>query len=142
MATHSSILAWRIPCSLAGYSPWRLTKSRTWLSTGTMLAKSFSWMFDVRLTNFPSVSICFFIFLPEANIVVVVQSLSFVQLFAAPWTATHQASLSQYWTLSNVFSVSFEMIIWLFLVCQHKCILIDFQILISPCMHEIKLNWL
>ena len=22
MATHSSILAWRIPCSLVGYSPW------------------------------------------------------------------------------------------------------------------------
>ena len=33
MPTHSSILAWRIPWSLAGYSPWGHTVSRTQLST-------------------------------------------------------------------------------------------------------------
>ena len=36
---------------------------------------------------------------------VVVQSLSLVQLFATPWTATHQASLSISWSLLKLMSI-------------------------------------
>ena len=38
-------------------------------------------------------------------LVVVVQSLGLVQLFATPWTAAHQASLSISWSLLKLMSI-------------------------------------
>ena len=44
--------------------------------------------------------------------VIVVQSLSHVQLFMSPWTAAHQAPLSStfYWTLLKLMSIELVML--------------------------------
>ena len=77
MATHSSTLAWRIPwMEEPGGLQSMESQSRTQLSDFTSLYGS-------RVVDRD--------LLP---LVVVVQSLSLVQLFATPWTAAHQASLS------------------------------------------------
>ena len=51
--------------------------------------------------------------IPTNNVVVVVQSLSCIQLFAAPWIAAHQASLSFTisWSLLKLMSIELVMAI-------------------------------
>ena len=69
MATHSSILAWRIPMDRGARwaTVYRATKSQTWLTHNT----------HTYIVQFSSV-----------------QLLSCVLLFVTPWTAARQASLS------------------------------------------------
>ena len=87
MATHSSILAWRIPMDRGAW--WArvhgVAKSQTQLSE-----LSTSVLFMYRCLCIGSV-----------------QSLSHVQLFATPWTAAHQASLSitNSWSLLKLMSI-------------------------------------
>ena len=73
MATHSSILAWEIPWT---EEPGDLQ------STGSHRVRHY-WSDLIAQLH-----------VPEAWLQVVVQSLSCVQLFATPWTAARQASLS------------------------------------------------
>ena len=74
MATHSSIFAWEIPGTEEPgglQSMW--LQSRTWLNNRVRMP----WCLSVDVFQFSSV-----------------QSLSCVRLFATPWIAAHQASLS------------------------------------------------
>ena len=86
MATHSSTLAWRIKMHIAFIT----------VSHGQTLD------FISLLLFFSS---CVF------NLIRSVQSLSRVQLFAAPWTAAHQASLSitNSWSLLKLMSIELVM---------------------------------
>ena len=111
MATHSSILAWRIPCqrSLGSYSPWGckeldITKwlSFTFNNLFILSINKYCWTTgrcpesfyiittssvklckeEMRSPGFSSVHFSSF------------QSLNHVQLLVTPWTAARQASLS------------------------------------------------
>ena len=86
MATHSSTLAWRIKMHIAFIT----------VSHGQTLD------FISLLLFFSS---CVF------NLIRSVQSLSRVQLFSAPWTAAHQASLSitNSWSLLKLMSIELVM---------------------------------
>ena len=76
MTTHSTILAWRIPCI-------EISDGLQSMGSQRVRQKHLSW--DPNFPLYYSVSFSF---------LVVVYLLSHVQLFAAPWTATCQASLS------------------------------------------------
>ena len=123
MATHSSILAWRIPWteSLVGYSP-QITKSWTQLSDFTftftfiqLICYTFSlsyvefkfmysanrrmfwiltWFWYLPANLFSFNSSIFGSAIVLAVVCLIVQSLSHVWLLAAPWAAARQASLS------------------------------------------------
>ena len=64
MATHSSILAWRIPWSLVDYSPWGCKESDTTepLSTAQQMLNTYlmnKWMFHslLWLVKYPPVTV-------------------------------------------------------------------------------------
>ena len=83
MAIHSVLLSGESygQRSLAGYIPWGHKESDT------------KWATNIH-NVYMSMLISQFIAPPLSSIVVVVQLLSQVWLFASPWTAEHQASLS------------------------------------------------
>ena len=92
MATHSSTLAWKIPWM---DEPGGVTKSRTRLSDFT-----FTFFLLTISVYQPSKPFNKGQFSP-------IQLLSHVQLFATPWTAAHQASLSitNFWSLLKLMSI-------------------------------------
>ena len=89
MTTHSTILAWRIPCI-------EISDGLQSMGSQRVRQKHLSW--DPNFPLYYSVSFSF---------LVVVYLLSHVQLFAAPWTAAHQASLSSTvsWSLLKLMSI-------------------------------------
>ena len=90
MATHCSILAWRIPGTgepggLLSMGSHRVRYDWSDLAAAAKTARMRTILREKRICH---LEICLF------DIVIVVQSLSCVWLFAIPWTAAHQASLS------------------------------------------------
>ena len=87
MATHS----WRIPQILVGYSPWGLRVGHDWSDLAYILICVYK-------------HICVYVDILYLTIYICAQSLSRVQLSAAPWTVAHQAPLSieflrqEYWS--------------------------------------------
>ena len=59
------------------------------------------------------------IYIPTNNVVVVVQSLSHIQVFATPWIAAHQVSLSFTisWSLLKLMSFELVMAIYHLILC-------------------------
>ena len=80
MATHSSVLAWRIPG----------TEEPSGLPSIGSHRVGHNWSDLESKFKQPTSSVCGCIYVW----VVVVQSLSHIQLFSIPWTAAHRASLS------------------------------------------------
>ena len=103
MATHSSILARRFhgQRNLAGYSPW-VTKNQTWLIDYLFQCLAHSAQFSS------------------------VQSLSCVWLFAIPWTAVCQVSLSITNTQSLLKRMSID------LVMPSNCLILCHPLLLLP----------
>ena len=106
MANHSSILAWKIP----------------WMEEPGRL-QSMGLQSQTRLSNFiffffllSTIAIMFYI----TSLVLVVQSLSHVQLFATPWTAACQASLSitNSYSLLKLMSIESVMTSNLLILCH------------------------
>ena len=76
---------------------------------------------------------------PRGTSFVVVQSISRVQLFATPWTAAHQASLSStvFWSLLKVMSIELVMLSNHLLLC-HPLLLLPS---IFPSIRSFLMNW-
>ena len=114
MATHSSMLAWKIPWT---EEPSRLQSIGSWgvwhdwvtslFTFTTLLCRSFSiwcspnyWFFcclsfgvSSKISVPRPMSTYCLLFPPRSFVVIGLQSLSRVRLFATPWTAACQASL-------------------------------------------------
>ena len=108
MATHSSILAWRIPQTGASWAAvYGVTQSRTqlmWLSSSSSKdnASEYSLILEY-ISSYPQAqSGCWLN--PAGYRISEVKSLSRVRLFVTPWTVAHQAPLpmgfsrQEYWS--------------------------------------------
>ena len=101
---------WR---SLAGYSPWgRRESDMTERLTHTRDVSQFSP--SLAPDGFGRMSSSNYLLLFDVNLKIIigsVQSLSYVHLFANPWTAAHQASLSitNPWSLLKLMSIELVM---------------------------------
>ena len=95
MATHSSILAWRIPWmeEAGGLQSMGFAKSQTWLSDFTFTLSVSGVSLQVHFLIWLCMYHSYIGFIIEA-LFSSIQSLSRVRLFATPWTAACQASLS------------------------------------------------
>ena len=116
MATHSSVLAWRIPGTgkpVGLPSMGLYWVGHDWSDLAIAIVVSlfrFLSLHDSVLVGYLFLGIYSFLLgCPKCwhIIIHVVQSLSSVWLFASPWTAAHQASLSFtiYWSLLKLMSI-------------------------------------
>ena len=117
MATHSNILAWEFPRSLASYSPWGCKSVRHSLVTTTaspMPHLTEWWLENIFQLCHQRKRKWVWRILSQIIVycvlVVAVQSLRHVRLFVTPWTAAPQASLSFTISQSSIKLMSIELV--------------------------------
>ena len=113
-ATHSSILAWRIPSTIQSMGSQRV--GHDWVTL------TFTYQHRQELSNL---------------LFSLVQSLSCVQLLATPWTAVHQASLS----ITNSQSPPRPMSIKLVMPSSHLILCRPLLLLPSIFQHQGLFQW-